>query len=103
MADGGNGSNWRKARFYNADTNTEVVECQFNPNDFTITRTNTWTPGKGAGAGLPTSHFGGMGARSLQLNLVFDSIATRGDVTKLTNLLASLMEAPPGSKTAGKT
>jgi nucleoid-associated protein YgaU len=42
MASATGGSNWKKAKFYNADTGKEVVECHFNPNDFTVSRTNQW-------------------------------------------------------------
>ena len=55
MASATGGSNWKKAKFYNADTGSEVVECHFNPNDFTITRTNQWQSKRTSGSG-PAGH-----------------------------------------------
>src|SRR5262245_47258129 len=98
----GQGANWKKAKFYNADTGAEVVECHFNPNDLTISRSNSWQSTETSGSGLPDTTFGGMGARSLQMSLVFDSYETKTDVTQVTDKLASLMEVPGVQSPSGR-
>jgi hypothetical protein len=96
------GTNWKKAKFYNADSGSEVVECHFNPNDFTITRTNQWQSKKTSGSNLPDTTFGGMGARQLTMSLVFDSYEDKSDVTVATGKLASLMEVPAAQSPSGR-
>ncbi|MGH2350397.1 MAG: CIS tube protein, partial [Chloroflexota bacterium] len=96
------GANWKKAKFYNADTGAEVVECHFNPNDFTVTRSNKWEAQEASGAGLPDVTFGGMGARTLQMTLVFDSYESKSDITLSTGKLAGLMEVPNVQSPSGR-
>ena len=96
------GTNWKKAKFYNADTGAEVVECHFNPNDFTVTRSNQWQSRRTSGSGLPDTTFGGMGARSMQMSLVFDTFEDRSDVTQATGRLAQLMEVPSVRSPSGR-
>jgi hypothetical protein len=96
------GANWKKAKFYNADTGAEVVECHFNPNDYTVTRNNKWEAKQTSGSGLPNTTFGGMGARTLQMNLVFDTYGTDNDVSTATEKLAGLMEVPNVKSPSGR-
>ncbi len=96
-------ANWRKAKFYNADTQAEVVECHFNPNEFSINRSNKWDPKRAAGGALPVITFGGVGPRTLSMTLIFDSYNQQTDVTLDTNKLMGLMEVPDVSNAAGKT
>jgi hypothetical protein len=97
------GANWKKAKFYNADTGHEVVECHFNPNEFTINKTNQWQTKKASGSGLPDVTFGGTGARQLQMNLVFDSYAKQQDVREDTEKLLSLTDVPEAQTGSGKS
>jgi hypothetical protein len=102
MASATGGSNWKKAKFYNADTGKEVVECHFNPNDFTVSRTNQWQSKRTSGSGLPDTTFGGIGARSLTMSLVFDSYEDKSDVSLATGRLAALMEVPAVRSPSGR-
>jgi nucleoid-associated protein YgaU len=88
----------QKLKFYNADTGQEVVECHFNPNEFTITKSNQWRAENKAGANIPDVHFTGGGPRQLQMTLIFDTYekCTNGasvDVRQATDKLLALMEA----------
>jgi hypothetical protein len=83
-----------KAQLYNADTGAMVVECHFNPDEVTISKSNTWEPENSSGTNLPDVHFKGEGARSLNLTLVFDSYERRMDVRESTNKVLGLMDAP---------
>jgi LysM repeat protein len=83
-----------KAQIQNLDKG-QVFHCQFNPAELSITKQNTWTAEKPAGGHIPAVHFGGAGARSLKLTLIFDTLESRGeqDVSKVTEGLLALMDA----------
>jgi hypothetical protein len=83
-----------KAQLYNADTGAMVVECHFNPEEVSISKSNNWSPANSSGTNLPDVHFQGEGARSLSLTLVFDSYEQRTDVRTTTNKVVGLMNAP---------
>jgi hypothetical protein len=83
-----------KAQIYNADTGAMVVECHFNPNEISISKSNKWEPENSSGTNLPDVHFMGEGARSLSLTLIFDSYERRADVREATNKVLGLMDAP---------
>jgi len=83
-----------KARLYNADTGAQVVTCHFNPNEISISKSNSWEPQNSSGTNLPDVHFKGEGARSLTLSLIFDSYEARTDVRADTNKVLALMDAP---------
>jgi len=83
-----------KAQLYNADTGTRVVDCHFNPNEISISKSNKWEPEHSSGTSLPDVHFKGEGARSLTLTLLFDSYEARTDVRDTTKLVQALMDAP---------
>ncbi|GIK28269.1 MAG: hypothetical protein IT298_15765 [Chloroflexi bacterium] len=51
----------------------EVVYFQFNPTDFTISKSNTWTPRVVAGLNLPLVSFSQGGPQTITLNLQFDN------------------------------
>jgi nucleoid-associated protein YgaU len=65
--------------FRNADTDSDVIQCHFNPNEIAISRSNTWTAGKKSGSGVPDVTFGGMGAQTLQMT-VFLGVITQMSV-----------------------
>ncbi len=91
-----------KAKFYLAGTNTVKVECQFNPNELTISKQNNWSPKPAAGKAIPDVNFGGCGARTVQMSLIFDAYEKKQDVTQQTDKLMALMEAPQGKGATGK-
>jgi hypothetical protein len=83
-----------KAQLYNADTGAKVVDCHFNPNEISISKSNKWEPEHSSGTALPDVHFKGEGARSLTLSLLFDSYEARTDVRETTKLVQALTDAP---------
>ena len=82
----------QKLRFYNADTNAEVVQCHFNPDNLVIGKTNLWRPEQAAGANAPDVTFGGAGARTLRMTLIFDTYEKKSDVSRVTGKLLGLMD-----------
>lgn len=84
----------QKGKFYNADTNAEVVTCHFNPDELTLSKSNTWSQKQVAGSNLPDMTFGGEGPQQLQMKLIFDTYEERGDVRAATSKLVGLMQAP---------
>lgn len=89
-----------KAQIQNLDKPGQVFECQFNPAELQISKSNNWTADKPAGASIPKVHFGGMGARMLSLVLTFDTLEKVGDadVSVVTGELLNLMDATAEDK-----
>ena len=80
-----------KAKLENLET-SENFECRFNPTDFTIDKSNTVSATAVKGKNVPKSEFGGGGARTLNLKLLFDVSETTSDslipvMEKLQNLM----------------
>ena len=89
-----------KAQLYNVDSGQMVVECHFNPEELTISRSNTWSPRESAGSNLPDVHFGGMGPRTVDsLKLIFDTYERKSDVRDVTNKVMGLMDASAWEQT----
>jgi hypothetical protein len=82
-----------KAQLFNADTSTRVVDCQFNPSELTISKSNQWQSSHSSTTPLPDMTFQGEGPSSFTLNLTFDSYEQRQDVRHLTDAVLSLMSA----------
>ena len=61
-----------KATLVAKDLNDQV-ECRFNPREYVVAKSATWTrtPARGA-ASAPTPEFGGTNPRTLQMELFFD-------------------------------
>lgn len=95
-----------KARFHDDDENGKVVlECLFNPAQYTIAKTNTWKLTPLRAKNVPNADFQGGGATTMQLDLTFDTYATPNkekpdsrDVRDYTNKLLNLMEIDPKLK-----
>lgn len=62
-----------KGWFRNADQDKDVVQCHFNPNEISISRSNTWSADKSSGSGVANVNFGGMGPLTLQVTVIFDT------------------------------
>lgn len=90
----------QKGKFYNADTNAEVVTCHFNPDQLTLTKSNTWNRSQAAGSNMADMTFGGEGPQQLQMKLIFDTYEARADVRGSTNKILELMQAPQGQTDA---
>ena len=73
-----------------------AVQFMFNPTEYSITKTNSWTARANKGSNVPNLEFASGEPRQLQLELFFDSYMKREgvqdtDVRKLTNELFNFM------------
>jgi nucleoid-associated protein YgaU len=70
------------------------IKCWFNPTQYSITKTNTWTVRAAAGKGKPKAQFGGAAPKELSLDLMFDASDSTKDVRKeVVEKLFEMMEA----------
>lgn len=67
------------------------VPCMFNPYEYTVSKSNTFTEKSKNAADTPHSEFSKSGAQTLKLNLTFDTYETKRDVSLQTNQLWKLM------------
>lgn len=75
------------------------IECQFNPSDFTITKTVSWNPPNAKGKNSTELKFQRGNPGAMSLTLTFDTTHTGAPVTKTTDKLLSLVtvkEKPSG-------
>ncbi len=76
------------------------LECWFNPKDYTITKTSTWSEQSAPGQEVPTLQYGGGGPSNLSVNLVFDAgESEQPDVLDVSEKLMGLMTV--GDPTGG--
>lgn len=79
-----------KATITNEDTK-EVIQCLFNPTEYTITKTNSWQSNRVVGKNVPKLDFTGGESRTLQMELFFDVYEKEGgDVRDYINKLWKL-------------
>jgi hypothetical protein len=83
------------------DLDGEVVECGFNPQDYTISKTNLWTYKPSQGDDLPKPEFGGGMPMTYKLSLLLDSSLDGPDVS-VKDQANKLMGAMHGNGTAPK-
>lgn len=77
----------------------EPIECWFNPTEYSVSKANNWKTESVAGKSLPTPQFGGGQARSLSLELLFDSSdSAKRDVGAVCDRLLKMMEVDPKLK-----
>jgi hypothetical protein len=62
-----------KAKIVNLDFPSEEVTCDFNPKEYTFSKTNKWERKKTSGGNVPQLTFGGGDPASLQMELFFDT------------------------------
>lgn len=72
----------KPATLKNLSTNT-IVNFMFNPNEYKISKSNTWKDRPVSGLNLPLVNFQQGGAKTLSLTLHFDTLAAGTDVTTL--------------------
>ena len=82
-----------KAAIVNLTTNNpdDTVHCQFNPNEYTLTKQNKWTSKPKKGMNVGESDFGGGQPATLKLKLFFDTTESSDDVRLQTNKLWQMM------------
>lgn len=68
-----------------------TIECWFNPTQYSIAKTNSWSKETMAGQSLPTTQFTGGSPRQLTTDLLFDD-SPDGDVSVVTTQLLTMME-----------
>ena len=71
------------------------VPCMFNPAEFTVQRSNSWTGESLAGQGVPQLTYQGAGSGRLSLELTFDTTDTGQPVTVHTGKVLKLMDVDP--------
>jgi hypothetical protein len=59
-----------------------AVTCQFNPETFTLSKSNKWTRRTDIGDSVPETVFSGGNAGTMTLDLLFDTTDTQEDVRK---------------------
>jgi Contractile injection system tube protein/LysM domain len=70
----------------------QEIACWFNPQEYTISKSNKWTVKPVVGEGVPVAEFGGGDAQKLNLDLLFDDADREdGDVREITNALFDAM------------
>jgi nucleoid-associated protein YgaU len=92
-----------KARIVNLDKNEEIP-CLFNPNRYTLDKTNSWIENSVLGGNVSKLEFQGGQSETLGMQLFFDTNATGEDVRKYTNKVLDLMSIEKGAQdmTSGK-
>jgi len=94
-----------KASIWNEDKSPpkKIVDCLFNPTEYTFSKRNTWANGGTAGGDKPTANFVSGGAMTLDLELLFDTLTLAqdgqsgppNDVRKYTDKVLGLMQVDP--------
>ncbi len=93
-----------KAELVNEETG-KVIKCMFNPKEYSLSKTNTWTAHPDASGNVPNLEFGGGQSGELKLELLFDTyeahdaIGNRAgeDVRNYTKHIWDLMKADPAA------
>jgi hypothetical protein len=81
----------------------EVIQCLFNPTEYSISKANTWNFKAVTGSSLPKGQFGGGNPRVLQLTLLLDVslLGPKRSVRDVTDKLFEMMEVPTGQGAGG--
>lgn len=83
-------TNLQKAKIINLNTG-ETIPCQFNPEEYTHSKQNSWQESGGKGNPVPELEFKGGAPDTLRMKLFFDTTELGQDVRLLTNRLINLM------------
>jgi contractile injection system tube protein/LysM domain-containing protein len=81
----------------------ETIPVLFNPTEYAITKTNTWTFKEVQGQSLPPPEFGGGAPRSITLSLLLDNslLEDSQTVKDITDKLFKMMEVDDGQPAGG--
>lgn len=90
-------SSLARAAIINLDrSSVPPIKCMFNPKEYSFSKQNQWNEGKTPAKDVPQYEFGGGKPASLQMQLFFDTFATREDVReKYTDAIWELMMIDP--------
>src|SRR4051812_18338546 len=81
----------------------DVIDCWFNPKEYTIAKANQWEVKPVTGVALPTAQYAGGQPRKLSLQLLFDSTDSDSlDVSGVTAKLFKMMESQAALGGGGK-
>jgi len=95
------GNNLQKATITIQDTH-ETIPCQFNPEEFSVSRKITWDQNESPSLNSPVMQFKGSGATTCTMNLVFDTTESGNDVRAYTNqLIRMTLKGADGPKKSG--
>jgi hypothetical protein len=81
----------------------ETIPVLFNPTEYSISKTNTWTFTEVQGQSLPPAEFGGGNPRELSLSLLLDASLLDGgrSVKQISDKLFKMMEVGDGRPAGG--
>lgn len=87
------------AQLINLSTN-EIVHFMFNPNEYTISKSNSWEKKSKKGSNVPSVSFKQGGTKTLKLQIFFDTFMdeTRTDVRKYTDTIWKMMAVDPNKE-----
>lgn len=71
-------------------SNAQPIEFMFNPTEYSLSKSNTWSPVKIVGSNVPRLEFTSGGSTSLSLELLFDTYEAQTDVRDHTDKLFDL-------------
>lgn len=80
----------------------DYIRCSFNPNEYTITKDNTWCEKEIKGSPVPKLEFGGGKSQELTLKLFFDTSLVGTDVRRETRKLFRMMNITSEDRKTGK-
>ncbi len=80
-----------KAMLKDRDRGT-TMKVKFNPKEFSVEKSCSWTPQEGAVSDEPPEVFGKPTPSSLSVTLQFDTYEDKGPVTEYTDMLESLTQ-----------
>jgi hypothetical protein len=83
------GNNLQKATLTILETR-ETIPCQFNPQEFSVTRTVSWSRRESPSLNSPVMEYRGSAPTVCQMNLFFDTTDSGSDVRAYTNQLMRL-------------
>ena len=78
-----------KAFLTNVETG-ERIDCLFNPTEYSLSKSNTWSPVPMVGFNVPPTEFTGGGPTDLKLDLFFDTYEANEDVRTYTDKIFNL-------------
>lgn len=84
-------SQFSKAIIHPLGDESKKVECMFNPSEYTISKSNIYTPRNTTQKENPEGDFSSVGAKELRLSLIFDTYDTGENVNNKTDLLWEFM------------